>query len=109
MADGLTISNFLQMALTITATELGSCDSDNLKGTHTIQANDAASFDVSGHSGESCHLTASVKDGDGKTRAVFGLTMSDGNPAHIQEFGVQDEDGIRMYQKGEGNIVIVNK
>lgn len=106
MADGLTITNLLQVALSITAMEMSSCNSDDLKGTHVIPPGAQQSFDVSGHSGDTCHLVGKMTAEEGKGDAAFGLSMSDGNPAHIQKFNTISSPGIDVEETDKHNLVV---
>jgi hypothetical protein len=86
--DGLAISNFTTHTFKMDTTEDNDCNSNNLKGVHDLIAGQAASFDVSGHLGDSCINTVHLKYADGTVAAKFTFTMSDGDPAYIQDFSI---------------------
>ena len=104
--DGLYFINFTDLTLNLVTTEECSCNSNTLKGKQQLGARSTRSFDVSGHSGDSCFNTTSIENQGGVELAEIYFCMSDGDPSYIQDFIVKSAPGVYIVKGSEHNIEI---
>lgn len=104
--DGLVFINFTDLTINLVTAEENSCNSNNLKGTQQLGANSSRSFDVSGHSGDSCCNTTSIENQGGDELAEIYFCMSDGDPSYIQDFNVKSSPGVYVRKTTDHNIEI---
>ena len=104
--DGLLIVNHTSIVFDMDTVEDNSCNSNNLKGGTILAGNHSQAYDVSGHSGESCWNTTTLFFQGGDLAIQFKFAMSDGNPAHLQNFEVLDKDDTISARKLVGTITI---
>lgn len=104
--QGVCIANFTNITFTIVGDEQNSCATNDLKGSHSLSSVHDTCYDVSGHIGQSCENKVTLKYGDGRTAAKFRLVMSSGNPAYIQEFGVDQGASVAVSQDSLHSISV---
>ncbi|WIY25961.1 hypothetical protein [Parasedimentitalea psychrophila] len=102
--DGLTILNGSAEKLNLQVSAFNGCNSNNLKGAHTIKPNSFKSYDVSGGIGKSCTNTAVASIGAAQT--AFTFNMSSGNPAYIQDLIVVSGGGLSVKKSGDHDLQI---